>query len=298
MESMYASLEEDNKSKDNVYMKSGDVVREFPRSRLYLKDILCEGRFSKTMTGEAWFIGGKDGVSDVIVTVAKGDKGDFKREVEVMGSLSKLKGVVKYLGCCITEDPMYMITEYAKGNLLQVLEKMKDADALKRKGPDLLTFALDVAECLQTLSDKKIIHREVMAKNIVVDSQWKCKLSGLGSSSAVLTDQRYRQKGHLPIRWMAPEVLSGNAYTTGSDVWSFGVLLWEVYSLGCIPYESLLEDDVIDFIRGGKRLDIPPGCAETPYQIMTSCWIEIPDERTQVDDLVSSLRQFQAEGGK
>ncbi|XP_070547669.1 tyrosine kinase receptor Cad96Ca-like [Ptychodera flava] len=299
MESTYASLEEDNKNKDNVYLKSGDVVREFPRSRLYLKDILCEGRFSKTMTGEAWFIGGKDGVSDVIVKVDKEDKSDFKREVEVMGSLSKMKGVVEYLGCSIAEDPMYLITEYApNGTLLQVLENMKDTD--NGKGPDLLTFALDVAECLQTLSKNKIIHREIMAKNIVVDSQWKCKLSGLGSSSAVLTDQRYRQKmkGHLPIRWMAPEVLSGNGYTTRSDVWSFGVLLWEVYSLGCTPYETLLEDDVRDFIQGGKRLDIPPGCTETLYQIMTSCWIEIPVERIKVDDLVSSLRRFKAEGGK
>ncbi|XP_070547589.1 uncharacterized protein [Ptychodera flava] len=104
IEPTHASLEEDKKSKDNMYLKFGDVMREFPRSRLYLKDILCEGRFSKTMTGEAWFIGGKDGVSDVIVTVAIEDKGDFKREVEVMVSSSKLKGVVEYLGCCITED--------------------------------------------------------------------------------------------------------------------------------------------------------------------------------------------------
>ncbi|XP_070547588.1 fibroblast growth factor receptor-like [Ptychodera flava] len=197
-------------------------------------------------------------------------------------------------------NPMYLITEYAPyGTLLQVIENIKDADAWKRKDPDLLTFALDVAECLQTLSENKIIHREIMAKNIVVDSQWKCKLSCLGSSSAVLTNQRYRQKmkGHLPLRWMAPEVLSGNVYTTGSDMWSFGVLLWEVYSLGCTPYETLLEDDVRDFVQGGKRLGIPQGCAVTLYQIMTSCWIEIPDERLKVDDLINSLRQFQAEGG-
>ncbi|XP_070547828.1 tyrosine-protein kinase receptor Tie-1-like [Ptychodera flava] len=104
-------------------------------------------------------------------------------------------------------------------------------------------------------------------------------------------------KGHLPIRWMAPEVLSGNGYTTRSDVWSFGVLLWEICSLGCTPYETLLEDDVKNFIQAGKRLDIPPGCAETLYQIMTSCWIDIPDERLKVNYLVSSLRRFRAEGG-
>ncbi|XP_070547451.1 fibroblast growth factor receptor-like [Ptychodera flava] len=218
-----------------------------------------------------------------------------------MASLTKMKGIVGFLGCCVNEDPMYLITEYTpNGNLHQVLEKMKDIADLKVEGVDLVTFALNVAQGMQSLSQKTIIHREIMAKNIIVDSQWKCKLSGFGSSSAILTDERYRQKmeGCLPIRWMAPEVLSGNPYTAGSDVWSFGVLLWEVYSLGCTPYETLQDDDVKGFIQGGKRLDIPKDSTEFPYQIMNSCFAEIPDDRLQVDDLVSSLQQFQAESGK
>ncbi|XP_070547489.1 ephrin type-A receptor 4a-like [Ptychodera flava] len=136
-----------------------------------------------------------------------------------------------------------------------------------------------------------------MGKNFLVDSQWKCKISGLGSSSAVLTDQRYRQKmkSNLPIRWIAPEVLSGNAYTAESDVWSFGVLLWEIFSFGDIPYETLEDDDVKEFIENGNRLEIPSGCTESIYQLMTSCWMEIPAERSTVTDLVDILQKFQSE---
>ncbi|XP_070547625.1 fibroblast growth factor receptor-like [Ptychodera flava] len=306
MRPTYASLKGGGANQD-VYLKSGDTVLEFPRDRLFLKETLHEGRFRNVMKGQAWFIDGKDGVSDVIVKVAKGYRSDFKREVELMGSTTKLKGVERFLGCCVREDPLYLITEYApNGNLYQVLKHMKteDTNALKSKGRDLLTFALSAAECTQTLSQNKIIHREIMAKNIVVDSQWKCKLSGLGSSSAVLTDQRYRQKmkclfaqGHFPIRWMAPEVLSGNAYTIGSDVWSFGVLLWEVFSLGDNPYDTIQDDDVKDFIGRGQRLEIPQGCTESVYQLMTSCWTEIPAERLNATDLVTALRRFLSEDG-
>ncbi|XP_070547540.1 fibroblast growth factor receptor 2-like [Ptychodera flava] len=104
-------------------------------------------------------------------------------------------------------------------------------------------------------------------------------------------------KGHFPIRWMAPEVLSGNAYTTGSDVWSFGVLLWEVFSLGDNPYDTIQDDDVKDLIGRGQRLEIPQGCTESIYQLMTSCWTEIPAERLNATDLVTALRRFLSEDG-
>ncbi|XP_070547449.1 fibroblast growth factor receptor 2-like [Ptychodera flava] len=137
MASKDAGLEEPSNKPDDVSMKTGDVVWEFPRSRIYLKDILRKERFRNIVSGEAWFIGGKDGVSNVIVNVAKGDKRDFKREIEVMASLTKMKGIVGFLGCCVNEDPMYLITEYTpNGNLHQVLEKMKDIADLEVEGVD------------------------------------------------------------------------------------------------------------------------------------------------------------------
>ncbi|XP_070547610.1 tyrosine kinase receptor Cad96Ca-like [Ptychodera flava] len=298
-EPTYVSLEDCVKERDD-YLKAGDAILEFPRNRLFLKETLNEGQFSKIVKGEAWFIGGKDGVSDVIIKVAKGDNSVFKQEIEVMGTLSQVKRVIRILGCCTEEDPLCMIIEYApNGSLRSLLENMKtwDTDERKNNELDLLKFAVSAAECMQCLIKKEIVHREIMGKNFLVDSQWKCKLSGLGSSSAVLTDQRYRQKmkSNLPIRWIAPEVLSGNAYTAESDVWSFGVLLWEIFSFGDIPYETLEDDDVKEFIENGNRLEIPSGCTESSYQLMTSCWMEIPAERSTVTDLVDILEKFQSE---
>ncbi|XP_070547548.1 tyrosine-protein kinase receptor Tie-1-like [Ptychodera flava] len=135
-----------------------------------------------------------------------------------------------------------------------------------------------------------------MAKNIVVDSHWQCKLSGLGLSSAVLTDQRYRQKmkGHLPIGWMAPEVLSGNAYTTGSDVWSFGVLLWEIFTLGSESFEKVSEDGIKEYIHSGGTLKIPRQCPQSLHNVMILCWSAIVDERPNFSDLSYALKNIKS----
>lgn len=140
----------------------------------------------------------------------------------------------------------------------------------------------------------QIIHRDLAARNILVTDDRVCKISDFGFARDVASSRVYERKseGRLPIRWMAPESLYDNMYSAKSDVWSFGVLMWEIVTLGSTPYPGMAAADVMNRIRDGYRLDKPQHCRRQVYNIMFYCWENSPDDRPDFAELLDLLNKL------
>lgn len=141
---------------------------------------------------------------------------------------------------------------------------------------------------------KQIIHRDLAARNILVGEDHKCKVADFGFARDIMTSLVYERKseGRLPIRWMAPESLYDNIFSVKSDIWSFGVLIWEIVTLGSTPYPGISAATVMKKVRDGYRLDKPEHCRRELYNIMYYCWDEDPKERPSFDELVDRLEHL------
>ncbi|KFP55065.1 Tyrosine-protein kinase receptor Tie-1, partial [Cathartes aura] len=217
---------------------------------------------------------------------SENDHRDFAGELEVLCKLGHHPNIINLLGACENKGYLYIAIEYAPyGNLLDFLRKSRvletDPAFAKEHGTastltsqQLLQFASDVAKGMQYLSEKQFIHRDLAARNILVGENLASKIADFGLSRG---EEVYVKKtmGRLPVRWMAIESLNYSVYTTKSDVWSFGVLLWEIVSLGKAllcplpPLESLQ----------GYRMEKPRNCDDEVYELMRQCWRDRPYER-------------------
>lgn len=136
-----------------------------------------------------------------------------------------------------------------------------------------------------------MLHRDLAARNVLVLDNKVVKVSDFGLSRDVYQNNVYCKKGSgkLPIRWMAPESITHQRYTTHSDVWSFGVLLWEIVTLGEYPYPEIHNADLLKFLQNGHRMQKPRNCGDEVYQIMLTCWKENPKERPTFTALKEQL---------
>lgn len=150
----------------------------------------------------------------------------------------------------------------------------------------------DALEILQEhLSKLRVLHRDLAARNVLVCDNKLVKVSDFGLSRDVYQNNVYWKQGggKLPIRWMALESITHQKYTTQSDVWSFGVLLWEIVTLGEYPYSEVNNADLLSFLKNGYRMKKPPHCGIELYQIMMNCWKEKPKDRPTFTELRKQL---------
>jgi len=290
-------------------------VWEFPRSRLRLQTVLGEGNFGKVWKAEADDICGYDGTILVAVKTVKENSAqkevdDLIQEMKIMQEIGSHPNVVTILGVCTEQEPYLCVMEYVMyGKLLTHLRehRMKQSsffnfskdggevgEALTSK--DLTKFAYGVAKGMEYLVSKGIIHRDLAARNILVDHTKNTKISDFGLSRNLrdLGSEMYEQKtkGALPIRWMAPESLYFSVFTPKSDVWGFGILMWEIVTLGSTPYPGMGAREVMRKVRDGYRLERPGHCHPDLYHIIQKCWAGDMNKRPDFSELRKELAKL------
>ncbi|XP_010591078.1 fibroblast growth factor receptor 4 isoform X2 [Loxodonta africana] len=277
---------------------------------LVLGKPLGEGCFGQVVRAEAFGMDPSwpDQASTVAVKMLKDnasdkDLADLVSEMEVMKLIGRHKNIINLLGVCTQEGPLYVIVECAaKGNLREFLR------ARRPPGPDLspdgprssegpLSFpalvscAYQVARGMQYLESRKCIHRDLAARNVLVTEDNVMKIADFGLARGVHHIDYYKKtsNGRLPVKWMAPEALFDRVYTHQSDVWSFGILLWEIFTLGGSPYPGIPVEELFSLLREGHRMDRPPQCPPELYGLMRECWHAAPSQRPTFKQLVEAL---------
>ncbi|KAH8314235.1 hypothetical protein KR074_003759 [Drosophila pseudoananassae] len=278
---------------------------EFPRYRLKFFNILGEGAFGQVWRCEATNINDSEGITTVAVKTLKEsatevDRKDLLSELEVMKSLEPHINVVRLLGCCTDKDPTFVILEFVNRGKLQTY--LRSSRAERHYGNthgksniltscDLTSFMYQVAKGMDYLTSRGIIHRDLAARNILISDDHTCKVADFGFARDVITSKIYERKseGKLPIRWMATESLYDNIFSVKSDIWSFGILMWEIVTLGSTPYPGISAADVMRKVRDGYRLEKPEHCRRELYNIMYYCWSQDPQERPLFAEIIQML---------
>ncbi|XP_051979735.1 megakaryocyte-associated tyrosine-protein kinase-like [Xyrauchen texanus] len=264
------------KSAETELLKSGWLL---DLSKLTLGEAIGEGEFGAVFEGE--YAGRRVAIKNIKCDVTAQA---FLEETSVMTNLHH-KNLVPLLGV-ILHNGLYIITELmTKGNLVNFL---RSRGRFAVSSTQLLRFALDVCEGMEHLESKKLLHRDLAGRNILVSEDVVAKVSdfGLAKISSKATDN-----SKLPVKWTAPEALKNKKFSTHSDVWSYGVLLWEIFSYGRQPYPKMSVSEVRERVDQGYRMEPPDECPPDIYIIMISCWNTEPKKRPSFHKLRDRLEK-------
>ncbi|XP_058277440.1 fibroblast growth factor receptor 2 isoform X4 [Hirundo rustica] len=287
-----------------------DPKWEFPRDKLTLGKPLGEGCFGQVVMAEAVGID-KDRPKEAVTVAVKmlkddateKDLSDLVSEMEMMKMIGKHKNIINLLGACTQDGPLYVIVEYAsKGNLREYLRTrrppgMEYSFDINRVPEEQMTFK-DLVSCtyqlargMEYLASQKCIHRDLAARNVLVTENNVMKIADFGLARDINNIDYYKKttNGRLPVKWMAPEALFDRVYTHQSDVWSFGVLMWEIFTLGGSPYPGIPVEELFKLLKEGHRMDKPANCTNELYMMMRDCWHAVPSHRPTFKQLVEDL---------
>uniref|UniRef100_A0A8C6IWY6 Tyrosine-protein kinase n=1 Tax=Melopsittacus undulatus TaxID=13146 RepID=A0A8C6IWY6_MELUD len=214
---------------------------------------------------------------------------DFVEEAKVLMKLSHPK-LVQLYGVCFDNTPICLVFEFMENGCLSDYLRSQRGSFSKET---LLGMCQDVCEGMAYLEQNSVIHRDLAARNCLVGESHVVKVSDFGMSRIVLDDQYTSSTGtKFPVKWSAPEVFSYSNYSTKSDVWSFGVLMWEVFSEGKIPYENRTNGEVVEEINAGFRLYKPKLASKAIYEVMSHCWRMRKDDRPSFSILLYQLSEI------
>ncbi|XP_065152226.1 fibroblast growth factor receptor 2 [Paramisgurnus dabryanus] len=283
---------------------------EFSRDKLTLGKPLGEGCFGQVVMAEALGID-KDKPKEAVTVAVKmlkddateKDLSDLVSEMEMMKMIGRHKNIINLLGACTQDGPLYVIVEYAsKGNLREYLRArrppgMEYSYDIARVSDEALTFkdliscTYQVARGMEYLASQKCIHRDLAARNVLVTESNFMKIADFGLARDVHNIDYYKKttNGRLPVKWMAPEALFDRVYTHQSDVWSFGVLMWEIFTLGGSPYPGIPVEELFKLLKEGHRMDKPANCTNELYMMMKDCWHAMSSHRPTFKQLVEDL---------
>ncbi|XP_076845800.1 tyrosine-protein kinase ABL2 isoform X2 [Brachyhypopomus gauderio] len=202
---------------------------------------------------------------------------EFLKEAAVMKEV-KHPNLVQLLGVCTLEPPFYIVTEYMPhGNLLDYLRECEREEV---NAVVLLYMATQISSAMEYLEKKNFIHRDLAARNCLVGENHVVKVADFGLSRLMTGDTYTAHAGaKFPIKWTAPESLAYNTFSIKSDVWAFGVLLWEIATYGMSPYPGIDLSQVYDLLEKGLRMEQPEGCPPKVYELMRACWQWSPMDR-------------------
>uniref|UniRef100_A0A669CIY9 Inactive tyrosine-protein kinase 7 n=1 Tax=Oreochromis niloticus TaxID=8128 RepID=A0A669CIY9_ORENI len=274
----------------------------FPRTNLQTITTLGKGEFGEVLLSKAKGI--EEGEEETVVLVKSLQTRDeqlqldFRREAEMFAKLSH-PNVVRLLGLCREADPHYMILEYYDlGDLKQFLRISKSKDDKVKSQPistkTKVSICTQVAQGMEHLSNHRFVHKDLAARNCLISSQRRVKVSSLSLSKDVYNSEYYHyRQAWIPLRWLPTESVFEDDFSTKSDVWAFGVLMWEVFSHGEMPYTKLSDDEVLEGLQAGKlKLPLPDGCPSKIYKLMVRCWALSLKERPSFTDIVHALGEL------
>ncbi|XP_029378233.1 NT-3 growth factor receptor-like isoform X1 [Echeneis naucrates] len=281
-------------------------VQHIKRRDIILKRELGEGAFGKVFLAECYNLSPTKDKMLVAVKTLKDPtlaaRKDFQREAELLTNLQH-EHIVKFYGVCVDGDPLIMVFEYMKhGDLNKFLRAhgpdamiLVDGQPLQTSGElglsQMLHIASQIAGGMIYLASQHFVHRDLATRNCLVGNGLLVKIGDFGMSRDIYSTDYYRVGGHtmLPIRWMPPESIMYRKFTTESDVWSFGVILWEIFTYGKQPWFQLANNEVIECITQGRVLERPQLCPKEVYDMMLGCWQREPQQRLNIKDIQKML---------
>uniref|UniRef100_A0A674PPC8 receptor protein-tyrosine kinase n=1 Tax=Takifugu rubripes TaxID=31033 RepID=A0A674PPC8_TAKRU len=270
---------------DELKQKLQDVMVD--RHKLTLGKTLGEGEFGSVMEG---LLMQEESVLKVAVKTMKSEKGDSPNLIWCV-----ITGV-----CLQTVEsegypsPVVILPYMKHGDLHSYLLYSRLGDCpVYLPSQMLVKFMTDIARGMEYLSSKNFIHRDLAARNCMLNENMNVCVADFGLSKKIYNGDYYRQGriSKMPVKWIAIESLADRVYTTKSDVWSFGVTMWEIATRGQTPYPGVENSEIYDYLRQGNRLKQPPDCLDCIYALMFSCWLLSPKDRPSFETLRCELEK-------
>lgn len=274
---------------------------EVARSRVELIGEIGQGSFGMVYDGRLYNADGSGpqpcAIKTVNVQAADRDRIEFLNEASVMKAFNT-HHVVKLLGVVSQGQPTLVIMELMKrGDLKSYLRSHRpDNEENPRHTPPslkrILRMAVEISDGMAYLAAKKFVHRDLAARNCMVADDLTVKIGDFGMTRDIYETEYYRKgsKGLLPVRWMAPESLKDGIFTSSSDAWSYGIVLYEMATLASQPYQGLSNDQVLRYVIDGGIMERPENCPDKLYCVMRLCWEHKPSSRPSFLDLVTLLQ--------
>uniref|UniRef100_H2TI00 Tyrosine-protein kinase receptor n=1 Tax=Takifugu rubripes TaxID=31033 RepID=H2TI00_TAKRU len=285
----------------NSLLKTDTFVQHIKRHNIVLKRELGEGAFGKVFLAECYNLSpDQEKILVAVKTLKEASENarkDFQREAELLTNLQH-EHIVTFYGVCVESDPLIMVFEYMKhGDLNKFLRAHGPDAVLMTEGQttrpveltqsQMLHIAQQIASGMVYLASQHFVHRDLATRNCLVGENLLVKIGDFGMSRDVYSTDYYRVGGHtmLPIRWMPPESIMYRKFTTESDVWSLGVVLWEIFTYGKQPWYQLSNNEVIECITQGRVLQRPRTCPKEVYDLMLGCWQREPHMRLNIKEI-------------
>ncbi|XP_069801539.1 ephrin type-A receptor 6 isoform X2 [Dendropsophus ebraccatus] len=268
-----------------------EFAKEIDPSRIRIERVIGAGEFGEVCSGRLKTPAKKE-IPVAIKTLKGGymdrQRRDFLREASIMGQFDH-PNIIRLEGVVTKSRPVMIVVEYMENGSLDSFLRKHDGHFTVIQ---LVGMLRGIASGMRYLSDMGYVHRDLAARNILVNSNLVCKVSDFGLSRVLEDDPEAAYTttgGKIPIRWTAPEAIAYRKFSSASDAWSYGIVMWEVMSYGERPYWEMSNQDVILSIEEGYRLPAPMGCPVSLHQLMLHCWQKERNHRPKFSDIVSFL---------
>uniref|UniRef100_A0A665W144 receptor protein-tyrosine kinase n=1 Tax=Echeneis naucrates TaxID=173247 RepID=A0A665W144_ECHNA len=265
-----------------------EFAKEIDVSSIHIERVIGMGEFGEVCSGRLR-VQGKREIYVAIKSLKAGysdkQRRDFLSEASIMGQFDH-PNIIRLEGVVTRCKPLMIVTEYMENGSLDAFLRKHDGQFTVIQ---LVGMLRGIASGMKYLSDMSYVHRDLAARNILVNSNLVCKVSDFGLSRVLEDDPEAAYTTRIPIRWTAPEAITYRKFTTASDVWSYGIVMWEVVSYGERPYWDMNNQDVIKAIEEGYRLPAPMDCPVVLHQLMLDCWERERAERPTFSQILNML---------
>ncbi|XP_049321339.1 ephrin type-B receptor 3 isoform X4 [Astyanax mexicanus] len=280
-----------------TYEDPNEAVREFAKeidiSCVKIEEVIGAGEFGEVCRGRLKLPGRREiivAIKTLKVGYTERQRRDFLSEASIMGQFDH-PNIIRLEGVVTKSRPVMIVTEFMENGALDSFLRLNDGQFTVIQ---LVGMLRGIAAGMKYLSDMNYVHRDLAARNILVNSNLVCKVSDFGLSRFLEddpTDPTYTSSlgGKIPIRWTAPEAIAYRKFTSASDVWSYGIVMWEVMSYGERPYWDMSNQDVINAVEQDYRLPPPMDCPTALHQLMLDCWVKERNLRPKFSQIVNTL---------